>query len=74
MDNSARRFSATIPVNESTLQLAESIASRYGVSVADLIDLLLLELLHRVGEVSIPSAQRTPGRVIHLDSRRQRSA
>ena len=75
MNDQARRSSATIAVNGNTLQLAESIASRYGVSINDLIDMLLLELVHRVDDVSVPPASRqTAAPVIDLASRRRQQA
>ena len=37
----------TVHLNEGTLRLAESIAERYGISVGDMIDMLLLELVQR---------------------------
>jgi len=72
MDDRAGRSGASIPVNESTLRLAESIAARYGVTVGDLIDMLLLEFVHRADDVSIPRSPRRTAAVIDLASRRQR--
>ena len=62
----------TVHLNEGTLRLAESIAERYGISVGDMIDMLLLELVQRAEHTSLPARQATSARVIDLDSWRQR--
>jgi len=59
----------TITVNESALRLAESIAERYGVTLDQFFDMLLLEIVHRVDR--LPPSDRPPAPVIDLASRRR---
>ena len=72
MEEDVRRFRTTIRVNESTLRLAESVAARYGVSVTELIDILLLTFAERSDEPPARPAQRPAARVIDLTSWRRR--
>jgi hypothetical protein len=57
----------TIRVNESTLRLAETIAARCGISVAEIIDLALVEVINRADHAGL----RASGHVIDLESRRR---
>ena len=66
-----------LPVDESVARLAERIANRYGVTVQQLIETLLLECQERepVPPPPPPSSRRSRGRVIELaDARRRREA
>jgi len=71
MSNNARRFGSTIRLSERTIRLAEVIAARHGMSVSELVEMLLVESLDRAQPVPAPPPARTAA-VIDLDSRRGR--
>ena len=61
-------FRPTIRVNESTLRLAENLAAQHCVTIAELMEMLLLEFTDR----SVPSPPPAQRRVVYLDPRRHR--
>jgi hypothetical protein len=71
-----RPLQTTLPVDESVIRLAERIANRYGVTVQQLIETLLLECHEREPVPPPPpprASRRSRGRVIELaDARRRR--
>jgi hypothetical protein len=56
-------FRPTIRVNESTLRLAENLAAQHCVTIAELMEMLLLEFTDR----SVPSPPPAQRRVVYLD-------
>jgi len=89
MHNHALRIGrTTIRVNENTLRLAETLAAKYKVTAAHLVEILLRALKERSEweplrafkerskwELPTPSPQRAPARVIDLHTAaRERAA
>ena len=68
MNYQPQGFRPTIRVNASTQRLAENLAAEHGVTVAELIEMLLLEFTDR----SVPPDPPAQRRVIYLDPRRHR--
>jgi len=67
------RAKDSVKLSEATVRLAEKLAERYGVTVQELIEALLLECAgERPAKATPPPEARVNPRVIDLDQARER--
>ena len=74
MPGKVRRFSRrSLRLNEATVRLAENLATRFGVTVQEFIEALLLEIAGQSIEPRVqPRQSGEAARLIDLDEARQR--
>ena len=67
-----RQFRTTVRLSEPVMRLAENMAAKHGVTVAELVELLLLQCVdHAPPAPAAPPRHRRPARVIDLDAKRR---
>jgi hypothetical protein len=66
------RAKDSVTLSEATVRLAEKLAERFGVTVKELIEALLLECAGENPAKTPPSQARAASRVIDLDQARER--
>jgi hypothetical protein len=67
------RAKDSVTLSEATVRLAEKLAERFGVTVKELIEALLLECAgENPAKTAPPSQARAASRVIDLDQARER--